>query len=101
MNDEDDDLIKFDGEPDELSDGYSVLEDDEFDEETIEFLLEQVHESIDVIENIVYNMYYTHQTIKESFEERINIIMQENEKYREEIKKLYQELASNSNNKEN
>ena len=105
--DEDDDLIKFDDEDDgkpeseESDDGdYSVFEDDDFDEETIEFLIEQVHESLDVIESVVYNMYYTHQKVEDKYNERINILEQENEKYREELKKLYQELASNSNNKE-
>lgn len=101
---EDDELIRFDDEDEnaesEESDDYSVFYDDTFDDESIEYLFEQVHESIDLIENVMYNMYYTHQKIEEGYNERINTLEQENEKYREEIKKLYQELASNSNTKE-
>jgi len=101
----DDDLIYFDDEDDEsvqhLSDDedLNIFDLEEFNEETISSLIDEVHNSLDAIEDIIMGMYFSYGEMQTKYEDRINTLEVENEKYREEIKKLYQELASNSKKK--
>jgi hypothetical protein len=73
----------------------SVFDIEDFDEETLENLIGEVQSSIDFLEDIVYNMYYSYNRLKEETTERINTLEIENKNYCEELKKLYQELANN------
>jgi hypothetical protein len=73
----------------------SVFDIEDFDEETLEVLIGEVQSSIDFLEDIMYNMYYSYNRLKEETTERINTLEIENENYCEELKKLYQELANN------
>jgi enoyl-[acyl-carrier-protein] reductase (NADH) len=96
-----DDLIYFDDE-DDLNDSEesdNIFEIDGFDEETISSLIDEVHESLDTLENIILGMYFSYNKMETEYTERLNNLEFENEKYREEIKKLYQQLASNSKKK--
>ena len=91
----DDELIKFDDDS-EVEEFDSVFELKDFDEKTIESLIDDVSSSIDTLENIMINMYYSYNKLKEDSDERINNLVEENEKYCEELSTLYQQLATNS-----
>jgi hypothetical protein len=96
-----DELIVFepeDGDEKEslsVDDFESIFDMEEFDEETIENLISEVQSSIDFLESIMFNMYFSYNRLKEETAERINTLEIENENYCEELKKLYQELANN------
>jgi|LakMenE18May11ns_1017448.scaffolds.fasta_scaffold9957393_12 enoyl-[acyl-carrier-protein] reductase (NADH) len=96
-----DDLIRFDDE-DDLTDSEesdNIFEIDGLNEETISSLIDEVYESLDTLENIILSMYYSYNKMETEYTERLNNLEVENEKYREEIKKLYQQLASKSKKK--
>lgn len=92
------DLIQFDDE-DDLEGSSNIFELDEFNEEIISSLIDEVHESLDTLEEIILGMYFSYGEMQTKYKEHINNLEVENEKYREEIKKLYQELARKSKKK--
>jgi hypothetical protein len=98
-----DDVIYFDDEDNESDDSSNDDEEDVLDivdEEIISVLIDEMRESIDTIEDIVMNLYYANLEAQEHYAEVINKLNSENNEYREEIKKLYQELASKSKKEE-
>jgi cell shape-determining protein MreC len=78
---------------------FNIFDVEEFDDETISSLIDEVHNSLDAIEEVMVNMYFSYAKQQEEYKEHINNLELENEKYREELEKLYQELASNSKKK--
>lgn len=107
--DDDDDLINFDHE---LEDEQfeSVFEIDNFNEETIEMIIDNVFSSLDTLESIMVNMYYSYCKLKEDSDDLItnqsSLIAQlvtmneESKKYCEELTIKYQQLASFYSTKE-
>ena len=91
---DEDEVIKFDPEDEEFG---SVFDLDEFTDETIEVLIDNVSTSIDTLEDIMLNIYHSYHRLKEETDEHINNLVAENENYCETITKLYQELATISN----
>jgi hypothetical protein len=95
---DDDDLINFDHELED-EDFESVFEIDDFNEETIEILIDNVTSSLDTLESVMVNMFYSYHKLKKDSDDRIsNLIMmnEESKKYCEEHTILYQQLATNS-----
>ena len=97
---DEDEVIKFDPEDeehpeDEEFESYFDLED--FNDETIEAMIDDVSSSIDTLEDIMLNIYHSYHRLKEETDDRINNLVAENENYCETITKLYQELATISN----
>ena len=80
---------------DEEFESYFDLED--FNDETIEAMIDDVSSSIDTLEDIMLNIYHSYHRLKEETDDRINKLVIENENYCETITKLYQELATISN----
>jgi len=83
-----------------LGDPPNIFDIDAFDESTLSEIIEQVYESLELLENIMYSMYFSHRDKEKQLLDTINNYEVENGKYREEIKRLYQELAYISKKKE-
>jgi len=97
---DEDEVINFDPEEEDTPEDEefeSVFDLDEFTDDTIEVLIDNVSSSIDTLESIMLNMYYSYQRLKEETDEHINNLVTENENYCETITKLYQQLATISN----
>ena len=97
---DEDEVINFDPEEEDAPEDEefdSVFDIEDFNDESIEVLIDNVSESINTLESIMLNMYYSYHRLKEETDEHINNLVTENENYCETITKLYQELATISN----